>query len=55
MMSEQKNRAIILHFGMVKADFYIDELKEQGRSLSNVSVEITGYDENRYKVLFVEV
>lgn len=46
------DRAIILRYGLIKADFYIDELKEQGCSLSEVMMDITGYDENRYKVLF---
>jgi ABC-2 type transport system ATP-binding protein len=46
------DRAIILRYGLVKADFCMDEIKEQGKSLSDIMMEVTGYDENRYKSLF---
>jgi ABC-2 type transport system ATP-binding protein len=46
------DRAIILRYGLVKADFYMDEIKEQGKSLADIMMEVTGYDESRYKSLF---
>jgi ABC-2 type transport system ATP-binding protein len=46
------DRAIILRHGLIKADFYMDEIKEQGKSLPEIMMEVTGYDENRYKILF---
>ena len=46
------DRAIILRYGRVKADFYMDEIREQGKSLADIMMEVTGYDENRYRTLF---
>ncbi|HHY83424.1 MAG TPA: ABC transporter ATP-binding protein [Clostridiales bacterium] len=46
------DRAIILRYGLIKADLYMDELREQGKTLNDVMKEITGYDEKRYKTLF---
>ncbi|GIP32660.1 ATP-binding cassette domain-containing protein [Paenibacillus sp. J2TS4] len=46
------DRAVILRYGRVKADLYIDDLREQGRSLADVMAEISGYEENKYKEIF---
>jgi len=46
------DRAIILRYGSIKADFYMEDLKEQGKTLSDTMMELTGYDANRYKMLF---
>lgn len=43
------DRAIIVHKGRIKADFYIDEMREQGKSISDVMSEVIGYKENKYK------
>lgn len=43
------DRAIILHKGRIKADFYIDDMREQGKSISDVMSEVSGYKGNRYK------
>lgn len=46
------DRAIILRYGRVKADFYIDDIREEGRTLADVMAEITGYEKNQYKEIF---
>ncbi|HHU77359.1 MAG: ABC transporter ATP-binding protein [Caldicoprobacterales bacterium] len=46
------DRAVILRYGLIKLDIYMDELREQGKNLTEVMMEITGYDEKRYKALF---
>ncbi len=43
------DRAIVLKNGRIKADFYMDDLKSEGRMLSRVLLEISDYDENKYK------
>lgn len=46
------DRAIILKYGLVKADFSMDEIREQGKTLADIMMEVTGYDKHRYKALF---
>jgi ABC-2 type transport system ATP-binding protein len=46
------DRAIILRYGNIKADFYVDDIRSQGKTLADIMMEITGYDENRYKQVF---
>ena len=36
----------------VKADFPMDEIREQGKTLADIMMEVMGYDEQRYKALF---
>lgn len=43
------DRAIILRYGRVKADFYIDDIREEGENLASIMMDITGYREDRYK------
>lgn len=46
------DRAVILRYGRIKADFYIDEMREKGKTLADVMLEVAKYDENKYKDLF---
>ena len=46
------DRAIILKYGLIKADFPMDEIREQGKTLADIMMEVTGYDAHRYKALF---
>jgi len=46
------DRIVILQMGRIKADFYMDDMKETGKSLKEVLMETTGYDEEWYKKLF---
>lgn len=34
------DRAIIIHKGLVRADVYVDELREEGKSLADVMLEV---------------
>jgi ABC-2 type transport system ATP-binding protein len=43
------DRAIILRYGRIKADFYIDDIREEGENLASIMMDITGYREDRYK------
>jgi len=43
------DRAIILKFGRIKADLYIDDIRKNGKSLESVMMEAMNYDESRYK------
>jgi len=43
------DRAVILHNGRVKADVMIDELREEGRSLTELMAEKAEYKPNEYK------
>lgn len=43
------DRAIILRYGRIKADFQIDEMRGQGKDLRAVMMGITGYEEDNYK------
>lgn len=46
------DRAVILHHGRIKADCYIDEIREQGKSLAELMAEAAGYQEDNFtKVL----
>ncbi|NMA64784.1 MAG: ABC transporter ATP-binding protein, partial [Clostridiaceae bacterium] len=45
------DRAIILKYGRLIADFYMDEILEQGISLSEKCLETGGYDSVRFKEL----
>ncbi|TCT13116.1 ABC-2 type transport system ATP-binding protein [Natranaerovirga pectinivora] len=54
-LSEIENfidRAVVLRDGTIKADFYLDDIREEGKSLPEKMMEILGYDENRYKRVF---
>lgn len=54
MMEEVENlldRAIIMRHGLVKADCYLDDLREAGTTLAEFAAEVTGYDKERYKAL----
>ncbi|NLC44837.1 MAG: ABC transporter ATP-binding protein [Clostridiales bacterium] len=46
------DRAIILKYGLIKADLRMDEIREQGKTLADIMIEVMGYDEQRYKALF---
>jgi len=46
------DRAVILLYGRIKADFYIDDIREKGKTLAEVMAEVVEYEENRYKKLF---
>ncbi|WP_129724192.1 ABC transporter ATP-binding protein [Xylanivirga thermophila] len=43
------DRAIILRYGRIKADFYIDDIREEGENLASIMMDITGYKEDRFK------
>ncbi|MDF2986942.1 MAG: transporter related [Eubacterium sp.] len=43
------DRAIILRYGRIKADIYMDDLKSQGKTLSQLIMELSEYKENKYK------
>mgnify|MGYP000853966322 CR=1 FL=1 len=44
--------AVILRYGRIKADIYIDDMRSQGKTLADVMMEVADYDENKYKNLF---
>jgi len=46
------DRAIILRYGNIAADFYLDDIKSQGRTLADIMMEVTGYDKDRYRQVF---
>ncbi|XEC96187.1 ATP-binding cassette domain-containing protein [Paenibacillus tarimensis] len=46
------DRAIILRYGQIKADFYIDDMREKGKDLASVMAEISQYSDKKYKQLF---
>lgn len=46
------DRAIILRYGRIKADLYIDDIRRDGKNLATVMMDITGYEEDRYKRIF---
>lgn len=46
------DRALILRYGRIKADFYIDDLKKEGKTLPGVMMELAEYKEDKYKNLF---
>lgn len=48
------DRVIILQYGRIKADLYIEDMKEKGKNLKSIMMEITGYDEDKYKQLFIK-
>lgn len=48
-MENVLDRAIILRDGRIRADVYIDELREAGKNLVQVMAEVTKYDEGKYK------
>ncbi|NMA94548.1 MAG: ABC transporter ATP-binding protein [Clostridiales bacterium] len=37
------DRAIILKFGKIKADFYIDDIRHKGKTLEDMMIDIIGY------------
>lgn len=45
------DRAIILKFGRIVADLTVDSIKSDGKTLSQVMMELAGYDESKYKKL----
>ncbi len=46
------DRAIILRHGRIKADIYIDDIRKDNKSLAAVMMDITEYQEDRYKGIF---
>jgi ABC-2 type transport system ATP-binding protein len=46
------DRAIILRFGRIVSDFYIDDMRNEGRTLASVMMEITGYEKDKYTKIF---
>lgn len=55
MIGEIENfidRAIILKYGMIKADYYIDDMRSENKTLEDIMADIMGYDENKYKQVF---
>ncbi|RAV23295.1 ATP-binding cassette domain-containing protein [Paenibacillus contaminans] len=46
------DRAIIMKKGRVAADFYIDEMREQGRTLAEMMAEASGYKADKYRDVF---
>lgn len=46
------DRAIILRYGRIKADFYIDDIRNEGKDLAPVMMAISGYKEDKYKKIF---
>ena len=46
------DRAIILRYGRIKADFYMDDLKNEGKTLQTVMMEIAEYKEDKFRKLF---
>ena len=46
------DRAIILRYGRIQADFYIDDMRSKGKDLAAIMMEITGYKDDRYKEIF---
>jgi len=46
------DRAIILRYGRIEADFYIDDMRNKGKDLATVMMEIAGYRDDRYKEIF---
>ncbi len=45
------DRAIILRRGRIAADVYIDDLKNQGKTLQQLIMELSGYSGDRFKEL----
>lgn len=43
------DRAIVLRYGQVKADVYIDDLRDEGKSLEALMKKISRYKANSYK------
>jgi len=43
------DRAIILRYGRIMADFYIDDMRNKSKDLATVMMEIAGYKDDRYK------
>lgn len=43
------DRAIVLHQGLVKADTYIDELREQGKTIEELLADVAGYNPLKMK------
>jgi ABC-2 type transport system ATP-binding protein len=43
------DRALILRYGRIKADIYMDDLKAQGKTLPQLIMELSNYKENKYK------
>ncbi|RXZ82627.1 ABC transporter ATP-binding protein [Paenibacillaceae bacterium] len=43
------DRALILRSGEIRADFYIDDMRQEGVTLEERLAQITGYEADRYK------
>ncbi|MBU9720007.1 MULTISPECIES: ATP-binding cassette domain-containing protein [Bacillaceae] len=43
------DRALIFERGRIQGDYYIDDLREEGKELSEVMKTISGYQENKYQ------
>lgn len=51
-MENFADRAIIFHKGNLVKDIYIDDIRNEGKTLQQVMKEATGYEEERYKKVF---
>ncbi|CAM3334637.1 ABC transporter ATP-binding protein [Paenibacillus lupini] len=45
------DRALIMSRGRIEADFYMDDLREQGKDLTAIMAEKAGYKPDRYKTV----
>lgn len=45
------DRAVILRHGRIKSDFYIDDMRSEGKTLEEVMMDTVSYKDNRYKIL----
>ena len=55
-ISEVENfidRALILRYGRIKVDLYIDNLKKDGKTLPEIMMELAEYNEDKYKKLII--
>lgn len=48
------DRAIILRYGRIIADFYIDDMRNMGKTLPSIMMEISGYKDDNYKDVLIE-
>lgn len=46
------DRVLILRYGRIKTDLLMDDIRTEGRNLTDVMIEAVGYDQNHYKKLF---
>ncbi len=58
LLDEMENlldRVVVLRYGRVLADFYMDEIREQGISLSEEYLSLGGFETDRYQQLAKEM